>query len=218
MRLATLSSTVLLAAAALLPLAACASTPIQQTTDTSRAMAEVGDALKRLVPSLEQTSGTLDLVGSVAERGAASELPDLLRRFTREVEQSGAAFTRAERTAAAATRTARAYLDQRQKTNAEITDPSLRSIDEQRIEGMREQLKAAQAAFETVKQSFEPVAANLGSLQKYLESNLTADGIKAAEGQIASIADAVRDFKPQVDACIATFEKLSGSMVPPKSS
>lgn len=218
MRLATLSSIVLLAAVPMLPLAGCATTPIKQTADTSRSMAEVGDALARLVPTLEETSGTIDLVATVSERNAASDLPDLLRRFTREVDQFDAAFARADRAADAAARSARAYLDQRQKTNAEISDPSLRSIDERRIEGMRDHLKEAQSSFAAVKQEFEPLAANLGSLRKYLESNLTADGVAAAAGQFASIADAVRRFKPRVDTCVSTFAKLSGSMVPPKGS
>lgn len=210
--------TALSIAAVALAIPACESTPIKQTVDTSRSMAEVGDALGRLVPTLKQTSATLDLVSTVSERNAAGELPKLSQEFSRELQQFESAFSRADRAADGASRLSGEYLEQRRKANAEIADASLRSIDEGQIAGVEKRLQDALGAFASLKGEYEPLLSKLKDLRKYLENNLNAAGVQTAAGQFAAISDAVRRFEPKVGASVATFEKLAASMVPPKGS
>jgi chromosome segregation ATPase len=197
-------------------LVACQPAALQRTTDTSRSMADVGDALKRLVPTLAETSTTIEQIATVESRNATADLPNLYRQFSREVDQFQTAFAKAEAAAQSADKSATDYLDERRKANMEIADPSLRSIDETQIESIHRRLQDALATFESLKGEFTPLASSLTSLRTYLANNLNAAGVKSAAGQFSTIGDQVRGFQPKVNECIETFQQLATSMVPPK--
>jgi hypothetical protein len=109
-----------------------------------------------------------------------------------------------------------AYFKQWEEQMAEVKNPEIRKLAEERKAKLQESFASIRNYTEPLKAQFDPWMSDLKDLQKYLSNDLTIAGVDAAKGQFAKTrADGV-EVQKSMDGLVAELNTIAAALTPAK--
>jgi septation ring formation regulator EzrA len=191
----------------------CASMPEGQelARDTSTNLRDLRDDLVKLKESTIATASSLDNMahgsGDARERYARFESAhdQLRKRAERMRAQSRDMNERANE-----------YMDNWEKEIRDIDDEELREGAEARKMRVQHTLGDVRKRLAEAREAFDPYDRKLESIRRYLENDLTAEGIEEAKPKMDEAASQVRRVEAPLEGAIARLEDLSRALQAPE--
>jgi chromosome segregation ATPase len=109
-----------------------------------------------------------------------------------------------------------AYFSQWQKELAEVKDPEIRALAEQRKAKLQETFESIRKYSDPLKAQFDPWMSNLKDLQTYLSNDLTIAGVEAAKSLFAKTTAGGQEVQKSMDALIGELNTISATITPAK--
>jgi len=109
-----------------------------------------------------------------------------------------------------------AYFAQWEKELAEVKDPEIRALAEQRKAKLQETFESIRKYSDPLKAQFDPWMSNLKDLQTYLGNDLTIAGVEAAKSLFAKTTAGGQEVQKSMDALIAELNTIAATITPAK--
>jgi hypothetical protein len=189
---------------------ACASDNYKKSQHTATALDEAAALVTRCNMLIDQSVADLNELVS-------NPVPDLRKpfnRFNKTVDALDGAANEFGRKAAEVRAEGAAYFANWDKETAQIQNPDIRSRSEARKADVYARFEAMMQHYDTANASFQPFLSDLHDVEKYLSTDLTADGLAAIKDPAAK---ATRDQGPVKDSLSKLsdeFRSVSLSMSP----
>ena len=112
----------------------------------------------------------------------------------------------------------KAYFAQWEKQLAEVNNPEIRALAEQRKAKLQETFNRIRQVAEPLKTQFDPWMSDLKDLQKYLANDLTIAGVDAAKPLFAKTQGEGLEVQKSMDALVSELNTIAATITPAKSS
>lgn len=109
-----------------------------------------------------------------------------------------------------------AYFTQWEQELAQVTNPEIRALAEQRKAKLRETFESVRKYTEPLKAQFEPWMSNLKDLEKYLGNDLTIAGVDAAKPLFTKTTEEGLEVQKSMDGLMAELNTIAATITPAK--
>jgi len=109
-----------------------------------------------------------------------------------------------------------AYFAQWEKELAEVKDPEIRALAQQRKAKLQETFESIRKYSDPLKAQFDPWMSNLKDLQTYLSNDLTIAGVEAAKSLFAKTTAGGQEVQKSMDALIGELNTIAATITPAK--
>lgn len=191
----------------------CSSMPEGQSLaqDTSTSLRDLRDELVRLEASTVAVAASLDNLAHGP--GTARERYD---RFQGEHDQLRRRAERMRARSRDMNERANEYLDNWEGEIREIDDDELREGAEARRARVKRTLSDVRQKLAAARDAFDPYDRKLEAIRRYLENDLTAEGLAEARPKLDEAAGEARRIQRPLDGAIARLEDLSRALSAPQ--
>lgn len=204
----------LLAAVAVATLVAgCASTGYQKADKTGEGIADLHNEVVNLKKAVDVTMAQLGQITA----SAASDPRKAFTAFDKSVDQVENARQKCGKRAADVKAAGQSYFKQWEKELANINNPDIRLLAEQRKAKLNEIFSRVGPLLETAKADFDSFLADLKDLRTFLGQDLTIAGVDAAKGIIKKTRDHGTTLQGSLDDLIAEMNSVSAQITPAKA-
>jgi len=209
----TIKSTLAVIALATL-VAGCASTSGHKQADkTGAGIAEFRDEVINLKKAVD---GTMALLSQTTEN-ATTDPRKAFTAFAKSVDKVEDARQKAAKRAADVKSEGAAYFKQWEKELANINNPEIRALAEQRKAKLNGIFAKVGPLLEEAKADFDPFLADLKDLRTFLGQDLTIAGVDAAKSIIKKTRDHGAALQGSLDGLIAEMNSVSAQITPSKA-
>jgi len=195
--------------------AGCASSSgYKQADKTGVGIAEFRDEVVNVKKAVD---GTMALLGQVTEN-ATTDPRKAFAAFSKSVDKVEDSRAKAAKRAADVKAAGQAYFKQWEKELANVNNPEIRALAEQRKAKLNEIFAKVGPALETAKADFDPFLADLKDLRTFLGQDLTIAGVDAAKGIIKKTREHGVTLQTSLDTLIAEMNSISAQITPSKAA
>lgn len=192
----------------------CASTGYQKADKTG---ASIADFHNEVVNVKKAVDGTMALLNQTTET-AATDPRKAFAAFAKSVDKVEDARGKAAKRAADVRAAGQAYFKQWETELANIANPDIRALAEQRKAKLNEIFGKVGPLLETAKADFDPFLADLKDLRTFLSQDLTIAGVDAAKDVIKKTRDHGTALQGSLDSLIAEMNSVSAQITPAKAA
>jgi hypothetical protein len=109
-----------------------------------------------------------------------------------------------------------AYFTQWEAELAQVANPEIRALAEQRKAKLRESFDNVKKYTEPLKAQFDPWMSNLKDLDKYLGNDLTIAGVEAAKPLFTKTQEEGIEVQKSMDGLMAELNTIAATITPAK--
>lgn len=202
---------VTLAAAALL--AGCGTTSgYKQADKTGEGIAEFRAEIVNGKKAIDNTMKALDTIAV----SATTDPRKAFEQYSKAVSDLASVAEKAKKRATDMQTAGKAYFDQWEKQMAEVQNPEIRKLAQERKAKLQEAFASIKKYSEPLKAQFSPWMSDLKDLQAFLGNDLTIAGVDAAKGLFAKTKTDGLEVQKSMDGLIAELNTVSAALTPAK--
>ncbi len=203
----------ILAAGAACLLAGCASTAgYKQADKTGAGIAEFREEIVNAKQAIDETVQALDAIAVSANTDPRAAY----QRFSKSVSNLESASAKAQKRGQAMKEQGQAYFAQWEKQLAEVQNPEIRALAQQRKAKLSTTFDSIKRLTEPLKAQFDPWMSDLKDLQKYLSNDLTIAGVDAARPLFTKTKTSGLAVQKSMDELVAELNAVSAAVTPAK--
>ena len=194
-------------------LAGCATSSGYKKADkTGKGINEFRDEVVNLKQAVDGAMASLTKI----TESAATDPRKSYQDFAKSVDKVETALAKAEKRAADMKATGEAYFKQWEEQIADINNPDIRKLSEDREAKLNELFGKLPPAVEQAKTDFGPFLSDLKDLRTFLSQDLTVGGVNAAKGIITKTRDHGVALQRSLDNLIAETDAVATALTPSK--
>ena len=203
----------LLTLAALAGFAGCATSGYKQADKTGEGIAEFRDAIVNGKKAIDDTMKSLGQVAASAN----TDPRKAFEHYSKNVANLESAAGKARKCSQDVKEQGKTYFEQWQKQLADVKNPDIRALAEQRKAKLQETFDNIRQLVEPLKAQFNPWLSDLKDLQKYLANDLTIAGVDAAKPLFAKTQTEGQEVQRSMDALVAELNSVAAAITPAKA-
>jgi hypothetical protein len=203
----------LLTLAAVAGFAGCATSGYKRADKTGEGIADFREAIVNGQKAIDATMKSLDAVAA----SAATDPRKAFEHYSKSVANLESAANDARKCSQNVKEQGKSYFAQWQKQLADVKNPDIRALAEQRKAKLQESFDSIKQIAEPLKAQFDPWMSDLKDLQKYLANDLTIAGVDAAKPLFAKTQAGGRDVQKSMDALVAELNTVTATITPAKA-
>ncbi|MGO8926721.1 MAG: DUF2959 family protein [Limisphaerales bacterium] len=200
----------LLTLAAVAAFTGCATSGYKQADKTGEGIAEFRDAIVNGKKAIDATMKSLDQVAM----SATTDPRKPFERYSKDVANLESAANKARKCSEDVKAQGKTYFAQWQKQLADVKNPDIRELAEQRKAKLQETFDSIRQLVEPLKAQFNPWLSDLKDLQKYLANDLTIAGVDAAKPLFAKTQAEGLEVQKSMDALVAELNTVAATITP----
>ena len=201
----------LIAAGAALLFSGCGTTKgYKQADKTGVGIAEFRD---EIVKGKEAIDATMKSLGDVAAT-ANTDPRKAYNQFSKDVANLDSTADKIRKRAQSMKEQGEAYFKQWETELAQVNNPEIRSLAEQRRAKLQEAFQSIRKYTEPLKAQFDPWMSNLKDLEKYLGNDLTIGGVDAAKPLFTKTTEGGLEVQKSMDALVAELNTIAATITP----
>lgn len=208
-------SSILAVAALAACTAGCASSSAYKQADKTGA--GIADFRDEVVNVKKAVDGAMALLSQTTE-DAATDPRKAFTAFAKSVDKVEDARQKAAKRANDVKAQGAAYFKQWEKELANIANPDIRALAEQRKAKLNEIFSKVGPLLETAKADFDPFLADLKDLRTFLSQDLTVAGVDAAKDIIKKTREHGTKLQTSLDNLIAEMNSVSAQITPARAT
>jgi len=181
-------------------LGGCATTGMDRSVKTSNSIRDVDKEIRKFIVQLDETSASLDIL----IRSGPSDLKKSFNTYTNKLESLDSEGNRLIKRIDEMKSSSKEYFAEWEKQGDTFANADIRELSEQRrvkLAGIYAQVPAAAVG---IKGSYHEYMTELKEIQKYLSTDLTAEGIVGvtpiANKSVQNLGTLKADFQPVLKA------------------
>lgn len=211
--LQTVSLASVTAAAALL-LTACGTTQgYKQADKTGAGIAEFRDEIVHGKKAIDATMKSLSDIAASANMDPRKPF----ERFSKAVAELESTAANVRKRADSMQQQGAAYFKQWEKELAEVSNPEIRSLAEQRKAKLQGAFDSIRKHAEPLRAQFNPWMSDLKDLHKYLSNDLTVTGVDAAKSLFSKTTGEGLEVQRTMDALVAELNTIAATITPARA-
>ena len=203
----------LLALAAIAAVAGCATSGYQQADKTGEGIADFRNAI---VTGKKAVDDAVQSLGQVAA-SANTDPRKAFEQYSKNVVNLESAANKARSRSEAVKAQGKAYFEQWQKQLADVKNPDIRALAEERKAKLQETFDKIKQLAEPLKAQFDPWMSDLKDLQKYLANDLTIAGVDAAKPLFTKTQAEGFEVQKSLDALVSELNTVAATITPAKA-
>jgi hypothetical protein len=209
-QLVTLAASTLAAAVLL---AGCATSGYQQADKTGAGIAEFRDEIVKGKAAVDATMKSLSDVAATAN----TDPRKAFEQYSKDVANLESTAARIRKSAQDMKDQGQAYFDQWEQQMAQVNNPEIRSLAEERKAKLKETFESIKQYTEPLKAQFDPWMSDLKDLQLYLSNDLTIAGVEAAKGLFVKTQNGGLEVQKSMDGLVAELNTIAATITPAKA-
>jgi hypothetical protein len=209
-KLITFAATTVTAAALL---TACGTTSgYKQADKTGAGIAGFRD---EIVNGKKAIDATMKSLGDIAA-SATTDPRKPFERYSKDVAELESIAAKVRKRGQDMKEQGQAYFKQWETELAQVNNPEIRSLAEQRRAKLQEAFESIRKYTEPLKAQFDPWMSDLKDLQKYLGNDLTIGGVEAAKSLFTKTTNEGLEVQKSMDALVAELNTIAATITPAK--
>ncbi len=194
-------------------LTACGSTKgYKQADKTGAGIAEFRDEITNGKKAIDATMKSL---GDVAT-SANTDPRKAFEKYSKDVANLESTAAKIRKRAQDMKEQGQAYFKQWEKQLAEVNNPEIRNLAQERKAKLQETFDRIKQYTEPLKAQFDPWMSDLKDLQKYLSQDLTIAGVDAAKGLFTKTTEGGLEVQKSMDALVVELNTIAATITPAK--
>jgi hypothetical protein len=185
----------------------------KQADKTGESIAEFRDEILNVKKEVDATMVALDKIVATA----ASDPRKAFKEFDKAVPQIDSAAKKAKKRSEDMKAKGQAYFKQWEKELAEVKNPEIRQLAEERKVKLQGVFDNSKTFMEPARDQFNTCLADLKDLQKFLNNDLSIAGIDAAMELIAKTKTEGQGVQQTLDKVIAELNTIVATLTPAKT-
>lgn len=185
-------------------------------TTGQRQVGKTVESMDAFVQSMNNIQTQIDTM--VSAMNAIETAPDRVAAYTtfiKELEQTESLADKVRKRANTMRKHRDAYFATWTSQTAEIADPDLRAVAEQRRAKLHASFEVITQASGLAKTSFESFMQNLYDIQVFIGNDLTDEGLAAVASYRKSATSSAESVKGAISTIVAEVDKVRQSVAPP---
>lgn len=204
---------VVLAAGAMTLFSGCmTSSGYKQADKTGAGIAEFRDEIVKGKTAIDATMKALSDIAASANTDPRAAF----NQYSKDLSNLESTAATIRKRAQAMREQGQAYFTQWEKELAEVKDPEIRALAQQRKAKLQETFESIRKYSDPLKAQFDPWMSNLKDLQTYLSNDLTIAGVEAAKSLFAKTTAGGQEVQKSMDALIGELNTISATITPAK--
>jgi hypothetical protein len=179
-----------------------------------KGIAECRDEIVDVKKAVDASMAALDKIAA----DAVSDPRKAFKEFDKSVPKIDAAANKARKRAEDMRARGKAYFTEWEKGLAEVNDPKVRELAEQRKAKLQTTFDNIKSSLEPAKEQFNSWLVNCKDLQRYLSQDLTIAGIDAAKDLFAKTKTDGAALQVSLDKVIAELNTVVATITPAKAA
>jgi hypothetical protein len=185
----------------------------KQADKTGAGIAEFRDDI---VNGKKGIDATMKSLGDVAA-SANTDPRKAFERFSKDVANLESTAEKVRNRAKDMQQQGQDYFKQWEKQMAEVNNPEIRKLAEERKAKLQESFVTIRKYTEPLKAQFDPWMSDLKDLQKYLSNDLTVTGVDAAKSLFTKTQSEGLEVQKSMDALVAELNTVAAVLTPAKA-
>jgi hypothetical protein len=185
----------------------------KQADKTGEGIADFREAIVNGQKAIDDTMKSLDQVAV----SATSDPRKAFEQYSKSVATLESAADKARKCSQDVKEQGKEYFAQWQKQLADVKNPDIRALADQRKAKLQESFDSIKKIAEPLKAQFDPWMSDLKDLQKYLANDLTIAGVDAAKPLFSKTQAEGRDVQKSMDALVAELNTVAATITPAKA-
>jgi flagellar biosynthesis chaperone FliJ len=177
-------------------------------------IAECRDEIIDVKKAVDATLAALDKIAAQA----AADPRKAFKEFDKSVPKIESAAAKAKKRADEMRARGKEYFTTWEKGLADVSDPKIRELAEKRKEKLQTSFENIKTSLEPAKEQFNSWLTNCKDLQKYLNQDLTIEGIDAAKDLFAKTKSDGMAVQQTLDKVIAELNSVVAAITPSKAT
>jgi hypothetical protein len=184
----------------------------KQADKTGAGIAEFRDEIVKGKVAIDNTMIALDQVAATANTNPRKAF----EQYTKALETLESTANTVKKRGADMKAQGQAYFKQWEKEMAQVQNPEIRNLAEQRKAKLQETFNTIRQYSEPLKAQFDPWLSDLQDLQKYLSNDLTIAGVDAVKGLFAKTRASGVEVQKSMDGLVAELNTVAATITPAK--
>ena len=184
----------------------------KQADKTGEGIADFRDEVVNLKKAVDVNMTSLRQISE----SAATDPRKAFEAFAKSVDKVEDARAKAGKRAADVKAAGAAYFKQWEAQLADISNPDIRKLAEERKAKLNEIFAKVGPLLEKAKGDFDPYLADIKDLRTFLSQDLTVAGVDAVKGTIQKTRDHGVELQKSLDALIDEMNSVSAALTPAK--
>ncbi len=185
----------------------------KQADKTGAGIAEFRDEVTNGKKAIDATMTSLGNIATTAN----TDPRKAFEQFSKDVANLESTAAKIRKRADAMKAQGQAYFKQWEQQLAEVNNPEIRALAEQRKAKLQETFDSIKKYNEPLKAQFDPWMSDLKDLQKYLSQDLTIAGVDAAKPLFTKTTNEGLEVQKSMDALVAELNTVSATITPAKA-
>jgi hypothetical protein len=199
--------------AAALLLAGCGTTAgYKQAEKTGASIAEMRTEIVSSQKAIDQTMLALEQVAATANANPRKAF----EQYAKSLDNLKSAADKARKRGEEMKARGQAYFKQWEQELAEVKNPAIRQLAEQRRAKLQAAFDSIQQYAEPLKEKFDPWLSDLKDLRSYLSNDLTIGGVDAAKSLFAKTQTEGVEVQKSMDALVGELNTVAAALTPAK--
>lgn len=177
--------------------------------------AGIAEFREEIVKGKTAIDATMTSLGAVAT-SANSDPRKPFEQFTKDVSRLDSTAVNIRKRSESMKEKGKAYFKQWEADLAQVSNPEIRSLAEQRKAKLQETFDSVRKYSEPLKLQFDPWLSDLKDLQKYLSNDLTIGGVEAAKNLFTKSTNEGLEVQKSMDALVAELNTIAATITPAK--
>lgn len=203
----------LVSVAATVLLAGCGTTAgYKQADKTGQGIAEFREEIVKGKAAIDATMKSLSDVAASAN----TDPRKAFEKYSKDVANLDATADKVRKRGQEMKEQGQAYFKQWEKQMAEVSNPEIRALAEQRKAKLQETFESIRKYTEPLKAQFDPWMSDLKDLQKYLSNDLTIAGVEAAKSLFVKTENEGLEVQKSMDGLVVELNTVAATITPAK--
>ena len=185
----------------------------KQADKTGAGIAEFRDKIVKGKVAIDSTVAALDQVAASAN----TDPRKAFEHYTKALGELDSAANRVKKRGQDMKEQGQAYFKQWEKQMAEVQNPEIRNLAEQRKAKLQQAFDNIKNYTDPLKAQFEPWVSDLKDLQKYLSNDLTIAGVDAAKPLFAKTRAEGVEVQKSMDGLVGELNTIAATLTPAKA-
>jgi len=192
-------------------LAGCGTTAgYKQADKTGKGVAEFRQEITNGKQAVDNTVSALSQVAVTANTNPR----EAFQAFSKSLANLESAAEKARKRGAEMRARGKAYFDQWQEQMAQVKNPEIRQLAEQRKAKLQAAFDSIKRYAEPLKAQFDPWLADLKDLRTYLSNDLTVTGVDAAKSLFTKAQSEGLEVQKSMDALVTELNTVAAALTP----
>lgn len=188
-------------------------TGYKQADKTGAGIAEFRDEIVNGQKAIDATMESLSQVAA----SATTDPRKPFEKYTKDVANLESVAAKIRKRADSMKAQGQSYFEQWEKQMAEVQNPEIRKLAEERKAKLQETFESIRKYTEPLKAQFDPWMSDLKDLQKFLSNDLTIAGVDAAKSLFIKTQNSGLEVQKSMDALVAELNTIAATITPARA-